>query len=95
MARRANDSWPLLKKGGVLVTTLTDPSRRKAEEHGVRAMRYTVEADGDELAEITRLVSGGQVKPHVEKTFPLSAAADALFEVEHGHSRGKVVLTVG
>jgi NADPH:quinone reductase-like Zn-dependent oxidoreductase len=88
-------SWPLLKKGGVLVTTLTDPSQRTATEHGVRAMRYTVEPDGDELAEIARLVTGGQVKPHVEKTFPLIAAADALFTLEQGHSRGKIVLTVG
>jgi NADPH:quinone reductase-like Zn-dependent oxidoreductase len=88
-------SWPLLKKGGVLVTTLTDPSQREATEHGVRAMRYTVEPDGDELAEIARLVTGGQVKPHVEKTFPLIAAADALFALEQGHSRGKIVLTVG
>jgi NADPH:quinone reductase-like Zn-dependent oxidoreductase len=45
-------SWRLLKRGGVLVTTLTDPSQDKAKEHGVRAMRYTVEADGHELAEI-------------------------------------------
>src|ERR1700689_4355936 len=45
-------SWPLLKRGGVLVTTLTDPPQDKAKEHGVRATRYTVEADGRELAEI-------------------------------------------
>lgn len=44
-------SWALLKRGGVLVSTLTDPSQDKAKQHGVRAMRYTVEADGTELAE--------------------------------------------
>jgi NADPH:quinone reductase-like Zn-dependent oxidoreductase len=49
-------SWKVLKNGGVLVTTLTDPSQQKAKEHGVRAMRYTVEADGSELAEIVDLV---------------------------------------
>jgi NADPH:quinone reductase-like Zn-dependent oxidoreductase len=85
-------SWKLLKKGGVLVSTLTDPSQEKAKELGVRAMRYTVEADGDELAEIARLVVSGKVKPHVQKTFPLTQAADALAAVEKGHSVGKVVL---
>jgi hypothetical protein len=45
-------SWKLLKKGGILVTTLTDPSQDKAKERGVRATRYTVEEDGSELAEI-------------------------------------------
>jgi NADPH:quinone reductase-like Zn-dependent oxidoreductase len=85
-------SWPLLKRGGVLVTTLTDPSQDKAKEHGVRATRYTVEADGRELAEIAELVTSGKVRPHVAKTYPLDQAPDALREVEEGHSVGKVVL---
>lgn len=87
-------SWALLKRGGVLVSTLTDPSQDKAKQHGVRAMRYTVEADGAELAEIAELVMAGKVKPHVAKTFPLERASDALSDVEKGHSVGKVVLTV-
>jgi NADPH:quinone reductase-like Zn-dependent oxidoreductase len=88
-------SWKLLKKGGVLVSTLTDPSQEKAKELGVRAMRYTVEADGAELAEIAKLVVSGKVKPHVQKAFPLEQAANALGAVEGGHSVGKLVLTVG
>ena len=87
-------SWPLLKRGGVLVSTLTDPSQDKAKQHGVRAMRYTVEADGAELGEIAELVTAGKVKPHVAKTFSLERASDALSDVEKGHSVGKVVLTV-
>jgi NADPH:quinone reductase-like Zn-dependent oxidoreductase len=38
------------------------------------------------------LFKHGKVKPHVQKTFPLSSAADALASVEQGHSVGKVVL---
>jgi NADPH:quinone reductase-like Zn-dependent oxidoreductase len=74
---------------------LTDPSQDKAKQFGVRALRYTVEANGDELAEIARLAGSGKVKPHLQKTFPLDAAAEALALVERGHSVGKVVLTVG
>jgi NADPH:quinone reductase-like Zn-dependent oxidoreductase len=88
-------SWKLLKKGGILVTTLTDPSQDKAREYGVRAMRYTVEADGSELAEIAGLLTSGKVKPHVQKTFPLRSAVDALASVEEGHAVGKIVMTVG
>jgi NADPH:quinone reductase-like Zn-dependent oxidoreductase len=87
-------SWKLLKKAGVLVTTLADPSQEKAREYGVRAMRYTVEADGSELAEIAGLVTSGRVKPHVQKTYPLRSAVDALASVEEGHSVGKIVMTV-
>jgi NADPH:quinone reductase-like Zn-dependent oxidoreductase len=85
-------SWKLLRHGGVLVTTLTDPSQDKAREYGVSAMRYTVEADGLELAEIVSLVATGKVKPHVQNTYPLRSAADALASVEEGHSVGKIVM---
>jgi hypothetical protein len=59
------------------------------------ATRYTVEADGPELVEIAGLVTSGKVKPHIQKTYPLRSAVDALASVEEGHSVGKVVMTVG
>ena len=87
-------SWKLLKRGGTLVTTLTEPSQEKASQLGLRALRYTVEADGSELAEIAALVTTGKVKPHVEKTYPLDEASQALAAVENSHPVGKIVLTV-
>jgi NADPH:quinone reductase-like Zn-dependent oxidoreductase len=87
-------SWKLLKRGGTLVSTLSDPSQDKAREFGVRGLRYTVEADGNELAEIGGLVTAGKVKAHVSKTFPLKDASRALAVVEEGHSVGKIVLLV-
>jgi NADPH:quinone reductase-like Zn-dependent oxidoreductase len=87
-------SWKLLRPGGVLVSTLTEPSQERAAQHRVRALRYTVEANGHELTEIVELVASGKVKPHVRKTFRLDAAAEALEAVEHGGAAGKVVLTL-
>jgi NADPH:quinone reductase-like Zn-dependent oxidoreductase len=87
-------SWGVLKKGGILVTTLTEPSQQIARQHGVRATRYTVQADGEELKEIALLLEAGKVKPVVSQTFPLDRAADALAAVERGRSRGKLVLVV-
>jgi NADPH:quinone reductase-like Zn-dependent oxidoreductase len=87
-------SWKLLKRGGVLVTTLTEPSQDTARHYGVRALRYTVEANGRELADIAELVASGKVKPHVQKTFPLEQAPAAMAMVEHGGSVGKIVLSM-
>jgi NADPH:quinone reductase-like Zn-dependent oxidoreductase len=87
-------SWKLLKPGGTLISTLTEPSQERAKELGVLALRYTVEADGDELAEICALVTAGKVKVHVQKTYPLEEAAQALSALERGHSVGKIVLIV-
>jgi NADPH:quinone reductase-like Zn-dependent oxidoreductase len=87
-------SWATLKPGGVLVSTLSAPDQKKAQKLGVRALHYGVEADGKELAEMAALVAAGKVKPHIEKTFPLDQAAEALAEVEKGHTVGKIVLRV-
>jgi NADPH:quinone reductase-like Zn-dependent oxidoreductase len=87
-------SWKLLKHGGILVSTLTEPSQETAIQQGVRALRYTVEANGSELAEIVELVASGKVKPHVQKTFRLEEAASAMAAVENGSSVGKIVLSL-
>jgi NADPH:quinone reductase-like Zn-dependent oxidoreductase len=87
-------SWKLLKRGATLVSTLTEPSQETATQFGVRALRYTVEADGNELADIVNLVASGKVKPHVHRTYLLQEASDALGAVEHGGSVGKIVLAV-
>jgi NADPH:quinone reductase-like Zn-dependent oxidoreductase len=87
-------SWNLLKRGGALVSTLTEPSPAIAQQYGVRALRYTVEADGKELAEIMRMIAAGTVQAHVKKTYALAEASRALAVVEQGSTVGKVVLQV-
>lgn len=51
--------------------------------------------DRAELAAITKLVEDGQLTPVVSRTYPLAEAVSALREVETGHARGKVVITLG
>ena len=46
------------------------------------------------LAELAGLHAGGKLRMHVRATYPLERAADAHRDVESGHGRGKVVLTV-
>lgn len=86
-------SWELLTKGGRLISTLTEPSQDRAKSLGVTAMRYTVEPNGEELTEIGKLAESGKLKPHIQATFPLERAAEAVAVVERGHTAGKVVLT--
>lgn len=88
-------SFLVLRRGGALVTTLTEPSQEKAAEHGVKAMRYTAQESGHQLEEIGELIGREMVKVHVARTFPLAQAAQAQRALEEGHTRGKIVLTVG
>jgi hypothetical protein len=46
-----------------------------AQQHGVRATRYTIEADGTEFAEIAVLVRDSGVQPHLQQSFPRASEA--------------------
>jgi NADPH:quinone reductase-like Zn-dependent oxidoreductase len=87
-------SWQVLKQGGTLISTLTEPSQEEARKRKVRALRYTCEPDGRALAEIAALIDAGQVTPKVSRVFDLGRAADAEEYVKQGHTEGKVVLRV-
>jgi len=64
--------------------TAQEPAR--ARSPGRRAHRRS-----DRLA---ALAEDGQIQPAVERTYPLEQAAAALTEIESGHTRGKLVLTI-
>jgi NADPH:quinone reductase-like Zn-dependent oxidoreductase len=64
------------------------------------AQQYGIQLIGTQrstarLSELTDLYRKGRLQVTVQRTFPLEAVADAHREVETGHVRGKVVLTVG
>jgi NADPH:quinone reductase-like Zn-dependent oxidoreductase len=46
------------------------------------------------LAELANLYAEGRLSFHVRRTLPLERAADAHREIETGHGRGKLVLTL-
>ncbi|TXI02021.1 MAG: NADP-dependent oxidoreductase [Rhizobium sp.] len=87
-------SFSVIKEGGSLISTLTEPDRRRAGEKDIRAGRYTAQPNGRQLEEIARLIDAGKVKVCVDRTFPLREAATAQTVLEQDHIRGKVVLTV-
>jgi NADPH:quinone reductase-like Zn-dependent oxidoreductase len=87
-------SWGVLKKGGIMVSTLTEPSQENARAFGVRGLRYTVQESGDELREIAELIDAHKVRPKISRTFGLSQAISAQEYVERGHMEGKVVLRI-
>lgn len=48
----------------------------------------------DDLLFLTELIEDGSLSPVIDRTFPLSEAADAVRYLEAGHARGKVVISV-
>jgi NADPH:quinone reductase-like Zn-dependent oxidoreductase len=48
----------------------------------------------EDLITVAELIEAGTVTPVVGKTYPLADAAEAIRELERGHARGKIVVTV-
>src|SRR3954451_14332468 len=84
-------AFSVMRKGGRLVSIAAPPAPRESFE-----VRYEfVRPSGYDLGEhITPLVADGSVRPHLQQTFPLAAAAEAMKVLEDGHVRGKLALTV-
>ena len=47
-----------------------------------------------DLLSITELCEAGDVRPVIDRDYPLAEAPDALRYLGAGHARGKVVLTL-
>jgi NADPH:quinone reductase-like Zn-dependent oxidoreductase len=68
---------------------------RLASAGGSRKVAFFVAAVNQEnLVALQKLLEAGKVTPFVDRTYPLSEAAEAMRYLESGHARGKVVITV-
>jgi NADPH:quinone reductase-like Zn-dependent oxidoreductase len=87
-------SWNVLKKDGILVSILGQPSPDDAAQRGVRAAGVFVEPNQAQLGEIAKLVDSGKLRPIIETALPLAQAARAHEMNQTLHTRGKIVLQV-
>ena len=61
---------------------------------GRKMTNLAMKPDKKDLAFVKDLIEAGKVTPVIDKSFPLSALAEALQYYGEGRSRGKVVVTM-
>ncbi len=88
-------SFGVLKKEGVLVSIVGPVAQDKANEAGIRGVNILVKPNGEQLAEIGRLIDDGKIKAVVSLELPLPEAKRAQELIESKHTRGKIVLKLG
>ena len=87
-------SWPVLRRGGALVSIADAISEDKLAKYGVRGIFFIVVPSRLELMEIGQLIDSGAVRPIIEAILPLDQARQAFARGLSGHNRGKIVLRV-
>ena len=67
---------------------------RAAKKYSVNYSFHFMEPNGEQLEELSQLVTSYKVKPCVGKVFSLDQAQDAIEFSESGRARGKIVIEV-
>jgi NADPH:quinone reductase-like Zn-dependent oxidoreductase len=85
-----------LKRGGALfpIFPLGFSGAEDAKKLGVTVSTTQVQSSGAQLVEVGRLLNAGIVRVAIDSTFPLAEAHQAHERAAHGHTQGKMVLTV-
>lgn len=87
-------SYPVLRKGGMLVSITRSASAEEAARFFVRQENIMVRPDHEQLKTIAGLVDGGSLRTSIERVFPLKEARQAHELGEKGRNRGKIVLSI-
>src|SRR5215510_594648 len=84
--------YPVVKKGGFLVSIVGPTDKAKVEQYGIQAPSLVM--SGSPLVELAKLFDAKKIKVVVTQTLPLSEAQKAHEQVGTHHTRGKIVLTI-
>lgn len=88
-------SFAIIKRGGVLVSSVGVPDQEVAARHGVRGVFFLVNVTTEGLVRIADMIDGGQLATCIGEVLPLSDARIAHeMLADRAHKRGKIVLTV-
>jgi len=86
-------SWGVIKKGGILVSTV-GADQNAAAQHHVTAKSFIVNSSGARLQEISGLVDSNKLRVIIAKELPLTEVKTAHKLSEEGHVKGKIILDV-
>jgi NADPH:quinone reductase-like Zn-dependent oxidoreductase len=87
-------SYAVVKRGGVLATTVQPIDQSAADRAGIRAVHVVMERNAEDLAELAAMVAKGAVKPRLTQTLPLNEAKKAHELSDTGKTHGKLILKV-
>ena len=88
-------SWSVLRRGGVLVSTVSVPPTERAAASGVRSAFVFISPNAPVLDQLAGLVDAGKLRPLIGGEFALRNVADAHALSESGRTVGKIVLYIG
>jgi NADPH:quinone reductase-like Zn-dependent oxidoreductase len=90
----ATRSFAVVKKGGVMVSTVGAANAELAARAGIRGVNMTAKRSAADLSELAGLVERGDVKPRMGEVFRLEQAREAQDLSQQSRGKGKILLKV-
>jgi NADPH:quinone reductase-like Zn-dependent oxidoreductase len=87
-------TYDVMKKGGTIATLISRAEPDELEKRGIRGAPVFSHPNAVELAEITKLIDAGKIRPIVSQVLSLTEGAKADAQAETHHTRGKIVLKI-
>ncbi len=91
------DAWYCVKEGGTLISIVEPPEGRRPDELKSKAVKnefFIMDANGQHLAHVSRLLNEGQCEAVVDSIWDLEDYEGAFERLNGGHANGKVVIKV-
>ena len=82
------------KRGGLAIFARIGAALVRSRLFRQRVVFYMAKASQDDLVVLKDLIEAGRVCPAIDRTYPLSEAAEAVRYVGSGQARAKVVITM-
>ena len=90
----ATRSYAVVRKGGVLVSTVGAANAELAARAGISGVNVAMKRSAADLSELARLVERGALKPRMGEVFPLAQARQAQDASQQGRAKGRILLRV-
>ena len=89
-------SFAVLRRGGTLVSAVSEPDQALAARHGVSAAFFLVQVTTERLTVLAKLIGSGALSTDVGAVMPLASVRRAhdMLEGARPRVRGKIVLRV-
>ena len=88
-------SYGVVKKGGIIVSIVDEPKPAALEAHGIRGVTLRCTPKRGVLEELRKLMEAKELTPVISQTFPMTQVVQAQNQIATGHTRGKIVLSIG
>ena len=77
-----------------VISLLSRKTKKLAKKLNVDYSFLFMQANGNQLTQISKLLESGIIKPTIDKIFPFEQTNDAINYVESGRAKGKIIIKI-